>query len=396
MAHQLLEGEILQNADGDDPDLNQSFYDFIDQVKSEANSGGSIAVFEVPRDANGNARPNTLNKPKLFTVPVGSCTFDDICDRVLKEFVEPGQSILIQLLGRKDGKRGHLLNQLIPLRRGKASASSDGTTSGDIERLMRVMNEQRARDLADMRLMVENARPPQVDPLAQSLAITEKLTAMAVAMSGRGGAVPGIAGVANNPQSMMEQMMALMMTTMMKKFMNGFDGGNEKPADNNSWLKDIAELAKPLLEAKTVAEKAALVREQRMLQHEKAAPPAPAVPAPTSDTPNKPPAAGQEENDMKLLAMLIEMLPMLIDNVVTKDGDPVATAKLLMDGISEEDTALNDALYQLIQSPPAEFNAKLCLADKRAAQHIEWFEAMRGAMLTAFDPDTRTPAGSAA
>src|SRR3972149_12088220 len=89
----LLEAELLESAYGNDPDLNAAFYDFIDQVKTEANSGGSIAVFEVPRDANGNARPNTLNKPKLFTVPVGSCTFDDICDRVLREFVEPGQSI---------------------------------------------------------------------------------------------------------------------------------------------------------------------------------------------------------------------------------------------------------------------------------------------------------------
>jgi hypothetical protein len=387
VAHQLLEGEIIQGGD-DDPDLNASFYDFIDQVKSEANSGGSIAVFEVPRDANGNARPNTLNKPKLFTVPVGSCTFDDICDRVLKEFVEPGQSILIQLLGRKDGKRGHLLNQLIPLRRGKATSASDGTTSGDIERLMRVMNEQRQRDLADMRSMIENVRPPQIDPLAQSLAITEKLTAMAVAMSGRSGAV-GVAGVPNNPQGMMEQMMALMMTTMMKKFMSGMDGEKEKSADN-SWLKDIAELAKPLLEAKAVSEKTALVREQRMLRHEASAP----APAPTESnaaTPKTPGPSTTEENDMKLIAMLTEFLPMLIDNFALKGAEAGDVSKLTLDNLPEEDVGLNDALYQLIQSEPAEFLAKLATMDARVKDHAEWFEEYRQALLAAFDPDERVP-----
>ena len=385
----LLEGEILENADGNDPDLNAAFYDFIDQVKAEANSGGSIAVFQVPVDANGNARPNTLNKPKLFTVPVGSCTFDDICDRVLKEFVEPGGSILIQLLGRKDGKRGNLLNQLIPLRRGKAAdAKSDGSTAGDIERLMRLMDERIARSNAETRELLAQAfnNRPTVDPLTQALAISEKITAMSIAA--RGGQV---AGAPNNPQSMMEQMMTLMMTSMMKKFMSGMDGGNEKPADNNSWLKDIAELAKPLLEAKAVSEKAALVREQRMLAHERTAtPPAPASVESNAGAP-KTPEQIKEENQMKLIAMMSEFLPMLIDNFAAKDANPADVSKLTLDNLPEEDSGLNDALYQMIQSEPAEFLAKLATMDARVKGHAEWFEAYRVALLGAFDPDTRVP-----
>ena len=94
---------------------------------------------------------------------------------------------------------------------------------------------------------------------------------------------------------------------------------------------------------------------------------------------------------MKLFALLNAALPMLIDNVVKQDGDPVATAKLLLDEIPEDEAGLNDALYQLVQSPPQEFLDKLALADKRVREYAEWFEKLRAALLTEFDPDIRVP-----
>ena len=384
----IIEAEYIQAGGADDPDLNQAFYDFADQIKSEANSGGSIAVFEVPVDANGTPRPTTYNKTKLFTVPVGSASLDDICDRVLREFVEPGGKIMVQLLARKDGERGVKLNRMIPLRRGKldTSGKSDGSTAGDIERLMRMMDERRARDLADMRTLIEQNRAPVVDPLAQSLAITEKLTNMAVAM--RSGQVSGGAP-ANDPNAVMQQMMAMMMTGMMKKFMAGMDGSEKAAPENTNWLKDIVALAQPLLAAKAAQEQKEAAREQRMLVHERAAPQPPASVESDASAPKT--STEKEKNDMKLIAMLSKFLPVLIDNFAAKDADPADVAKLTMDNLPEDDAGMNDALYQLIQSPADEFLAKLATMDARVKNHAAWMEEFRVALLAAFEPDERIP-----
>jgi hypothetical protein len=188
----------------------------------------------------------------------------------------------------------------------------------------------------------------------------------------------------------MNQMMVMMMTAMMKNFMKGFGGEKEKSAENTSWMADIVALAKPLLEAKAVSEKTALVREQRMLRHEAQAPTAsaPAGAESNAATP-KTPAQQKEENDMKLIAMLTEFLPMLIDNFAAKDANPADVSKLTMDNLPEDDTGLNDALYQMIQSEPKEFLAKLATMDARVKEHAEWFEKYRVALLAAFDPDAR-------
>lgn len=398
----ILDGELIESADSLDPDLNQAFYDFIDQVKSEANSGGSIAVFEVPRDANGNARPNTLNKPKLFTVPVGSMTFDDICDRVLREFVEPGGSILIQLLGRKDGKRGNLLNQLIPLRRGKASENkTDGSTAGDIERLMRMMDERVARQSAEMRALLEQNRAPIIDPLAQSLAITKQLTEMAVAMSG--GRAPGgsPAAQAADPNSMMNQMMQMMMTRMMKKFFDNEDGG-ERANPTAGILENIRAIAVPLLEGRNTEQQRALIAEKRMLAHQPPAaghaPKAPTAESPAVQTPVtpteenlNPPSAG--EMNVKLMSLLKEALPTLI-SIAGTNADPEATARLALKELPESDQELNDAFYALVQEK--DFLAQLAVINADVNQHAQWFEEFRAALELEFDPDKLTPAAASA
>jgi hypothetical protein len=99
----------------------------------------------------------------------------------------------------------------------------------------------------------------------------------------------------------------------------------------------------------------------------------------------------QEQNDMKLLAVLQTGLPDIITHGPEKKSDPVMLAKLVMDGLPEDDAGLNDAFYQLIQSPAEEFLAKLAIVDARAREHAVWFESFRVALLGEFEPDERVP-----
>lgn len=392
----IVDGEFIEGATTtDDPDLNQAFWDFRNAIEQEANAGGSIAVFEVPTDAVGAPRPTSIQRPKLFTVPVGSFTLDDICDRVLREFVEPGGKIMIQLLARKDGERGIKMNKLVSLRRGRESAQPQGA-SGEIAQLMRVMNEQRAQDRADMQRMLEQVsanRGPPVDPMQQAMALTATITNLATGIVAKAAPAP------TAPAESMVQSMTAMLGLM--KMMREFSGDGAPKQDASSGiLENIRALAAPLLTAKATQEERALVHEKRMLMHERSNPPAPVTPA---EEPQKTefqptaapsaPSAAKDEAKMKLLAVLKEGLPMIVSLAKgPKPADPAETAKLVLKNLPEDEQALNDAFYALVQDPPAEFLGQLAVVCPEVREHAEWFEAFRQALLVEFDPDKLTPA----
>lgn len=368
------EGEYVEAGGADDPDLNQAFWDFAEQIKSEANAGGSIAVFEVPTDVNGTPRPNTKHKPKLFTVPVGSCTLDDICDRVLREFVEPGGKIMIQILARKDGVAGVMLNRLVPLRRGKTETpgASNGTMTGDVAAMLRMMNEQRNQDRAEMRELLATRGAPLVDPMAQALAITQTITGLASGLVNKN-AAPAPA------ESMVASMTAML---GLMKMMKGFIGGDAEPKNESAGiLENIRAIAAPLLSARAAEQERALVAEKRMLAHERP-PPAPQAPvAKQTTTAAKTPS---EESKMKLMAMLKETLPFLVEIAINK-SDPADTARMALKEIPEDDHDLSDALYALTQEDDC--LKQMAVLEPRVMEHRDWFEKFRVALRDEFDPD---------
>jgi len=386
VATQILEGTLIENEDQTDPDLNQAFWEFADQIKAEANASGSIAVFEVPVDANGTPRPNTYKRTKLFTVPVGTFTLDDICDRVLKEFVEPGGRIMIQLMARKDGAPGIKLNRMIPLRRGRATETPQETgTAAEIAKLMRVMNEERARDREQMREILLSTQRPQVDTLDQGLKIAERITALSAAANA--GRIPGAQAPAGDPSSIMNNLMGLMLTKMFEKMFRDQERPAAPASSDNNILGGLVELAKPLLEAHAAEKKESAARASMALTHQRQAPEAPQAAAPSQDPPKDTPPPTKETGEMKLHAVLTEGVPQILAVGPIPKNDPALVAKLVMDEFPEEDTELNAALYQLIQSPGPEFLQKLALFDKRVLDFPEWFEAFAVALNAEFDPD---------
>jgi len=386
----FLEGEVIEAVSADDPDLNAAFWEFRNAIEQEANAGGKIAVFEVPVDSTGMARPTTYQRAKLFTVPVGAVTIDDICDRVLRDYVKPGEKMLIQLLARKDGEAGIKMNKLITLR-APAMASGPQGASGEIAQLMRVMNEQRAQDRADMQRMLEQvagARGPAVDPMQQAMALTTTITNLATGIVSKTNAAPPA------PAESMVQSMTAMLGLM--KMLREFSGKDEPKRDASSGiLENIRALAAPLLAAKATQEERALVHEKRLLAHERQNPPA-APDATKTETATGPqaPSAVKGVNDpkdevkMKLLAVLKEGLPMIVSLASgPKPADPCETAKLVLKNLPEDEQALNDAFYALVQDPPKEFLAQLAVVCPEVVNHPEWFEAFRQALLIEFDPD---------
>lgn len=372
MAIQVIEGEIIENGSADDPDLNKAWFDFTDQVNAEANSTGSIAVFEVPSEA-GVARPKTLNKTRLFTCAVGTVTLDDICDRVIREYMKPGEKWFIQLYGTMSGRKGVMLNRIIPLRKPHDTRGEDTPT---IERLFKLMNEQNERNRADMRSLVESmaqrqlttvSQAPAVDPLAFGMQLAEKLSVMAANMARPAGPVV-------DPMQQMMTMMTMMET--FKKFLR--DGEVPAKADNGEGLaailREVGGIARPFLLAH-------LKEKENQAAQLKLAAPARA-PEPVRNQPT--PAQPEESPHMRLMIQLKEAIPYIIE-MAEKNANPGDCAKLALTSMPEDDQALNDALYALVSADDCV--KQLAALDARVTAHAEWFEKFRVAVRDEFDPD---------
>lgn len=391
----VIEGTVLTADEQNDPDLNAAWFDFREQLEKEANSSGSIAVFEIPIDSQGNPRPKTLNKTKLFTTPVGTATLDDICDRVMREFMEPGGRLTVQLLGTIEGHRGIKLNKIISLRRAKETKDEpDSNSLAGLLKIIQETNEATRREMRTMMSEVLAARTaqPQQNPFEFGLALAERLSTIAGGMA-RGGAP----AVQSNDwtQNMMQTMQ--MMTMMRKFFGDGErDGKKESPTDPSQFLsiiKEVRELAAPLLQAHVADSAAKALREKRLLQHETATADPPAAVSPTSEPPPDSPAADSahmpdtapidEVSRMRLLGEFKLALPMLCD-MAERGADIKQTVSLALSAMPD-DQALNDALFHFVSEEDCV--SKLIAMEPRVEKSREWFEKFRVELRAEFEPD---------
>lgn len=389
----VVEGEIETVADQSDPDLNAAWWAFRDQIDQEANSGGSISVFEVPVDANGVPRPRTQMKTKLFSVPVGALSFDDVLDRVIKGFMEPGAIMTVQIMGRIDGQRGLAMNKMVRLRREKETAVIPA--QGEMAQVLRALMEQGSRDRAETRALMETIlnrqhATPAIDPLS----MMEKMANVAAILKGNP-AAPGAALGSNGvPADPMQAMTHMMMTMMFKKFFSDMDkGGGAAPAasanggDLKEIISGIASVAAPWVQKLAADSQANVLRERRALGHtpEPVAQPAQSTHGETTqDTTQEAQTRSPEEAKMELLKQLKEGLPNLCEMAANKSK--VADVVKLVCASMPEDAALDDALYTLLSDDGCV--DQLIAIEPRVANFPEWFEEFRQGMLTEFNPDT--------
>lgn len=407
----IIDGEIVERLDADDPDLNASWFKFIDALDQEAGAGGSISVYEVPVDEKGIARGKTLRKTKLFSAPIGLVTLDDICDRVVKDYMTPGQCMTIQLLGTHDGRQGIRLNRMISLRKAFNEVPKGQELGGEVGAILREMREERARDRLDMQRLLSTIaenRTPQLDPFTLVSKVTELAKAMMPAPPAVQSVIPGV-----TPGSPMGQMVEMFATMKAMQEFFGKEKAAEAVTDKGESLGDILgkvrDIAVPLIAASN--RNAGLQPRQRLPAPasdlvmrdpppETSLPPAPpAEPeivltpdeTPVTDGPNEEtktetPASAGEEHEMKLLAELAQLLPLLID-MAKKNGDAAEVAKMIL-GAMPDDPAYNDALFDFVQDENCV--GRLALLNSEVEPHREWFTKLRAAMLAEFEPDAPT------
>lgn len=397
----------------DDDDILNAFDNWVDGLK-DSESPGHIRAFRVPLDSQGNASHSASGQVRLGTWPVDQFTFDTLCDKIVKEFMLPTESMMaVRLIGTLAGKSGVRFNKLVTLQRpnilaGPAALPKDGVA--EIMRAVQESNERMVRMIAEMRGPQTGAPAGGGDELMRTVAmmqalnkpVTDMMGPMLAALAGR---PVGAGGGGGSMREMLETMM------MFDKFV-GRRGGGGAPAEPD-WMRmttAVAGVAKPLLEL-AVANAATGTRTRKALPNPNAPQTAPVRPASAQPTPQPAPAqpaqpaqpvghdlskpsplpagslapngpditAPSDPEAQNMFAEMKKQIDALVE-VARGGSDPVAVADLFFE---QSMGPLNDDEYSKLAGyiESERFMSTLAIYNGSVKEHTVWFEAMRAQLV---------------
>lgn len=418
---QVFEAVAVGSAEQSYEDDVQAAFDQWRSGLEDSESPGSIRVFRVPLDAQGVASHSASGQIRLGTWPVDQYTFDTLCDKMVKEFMLPTESMMaVRLIGTMTGKAGVRFNKIVVLQRPNTllGPAAGGTLAKDgVSEIMRAMQESNA---AMFRMIQEmKGVTPATDGsggMTQMMQTVAMLQAMNKPMTDMMG--PMMAALAGRPLpgtstggGMRETIETMM---LLDKFMGrrGGGGGNPEP----DWMRvttAVAGVAKPLLElavanqaqgARTRKPQAAPARIAAPVQAApmQAAPTPPAQPVtPTIHTapgvdlsqpsalpagslsPTGPdinaPSSHLPPEGQNMFAEMKKQIDALVE-VARGGADPVQVGDLFFDqsmgALSDEDYG---KLAAFIETDG--FLKSLSIYNSQANEHAEWFGKLRAQLV---------------
>lgn len=252
----VRQGRIIDVLPGGDEapyedDVEAAFYEWKKSF-DDSESPGTIRAFRIPHDEQGRAGHSSGNQIRLGMWPVDQYDFDTLCDKLKREYMPPGDTLMVvRLIGTLSGKSGVRFNKLVTLQRANAPDTPGGTPKNEFadvmrqmqdsnERMMRLFQEMRGPGPADGN---SGGMPAMMQTVAMMRVLTEPMTQMMGPMMA---ALAGRPVPPSVPGSSIKELMETMM--LMDKFMSRRGGGGSEEPD---WMKltgAVAGVAKPLLE----------------------------------------------------------------------------------------------------------------------------------------------------
>lgn len=390
----------------------------------DSESPGSVRVFRVPLDAQGNASHSASGQIRLGTWPVDQYTFDTLCDKCVKEFMLPAESMMaVRLIGTMTGKSGVRFNKIVVLQRPNTLAPPPAVGKDGVSEIMRAIQESNA---AMFRMIQEmKGVTPATDggssmhQMMQTVAMMQALNKpmsdmmgpMLAALAGR--PLPGAA-----PGSMKETIETMM---LLDKFMGRRGGGGSVEPDWMKMTTAVAGVAKPLLEMavanqtqstrtrKTLAAptpqaapipQAAPVQPVHVarptyndpngnptpppagvdLSQPSALPPGSLSPGPNIGVPSTHiPAGGTPQETQNMFAEMKRQIDALVD--VARNGtDPVAVADMFYDQTMAD---MEDDDYSKLAGfvESEKFMGSIAIYNAKVHEHTEWFAKLRAQLV---------------
>jgi len=394
----VMEGDPFSSINSD-ADIDEAFID-MQQAFQKAQQPGTLRVYKVPIDENGNALPKAQGQVYLASYAIDQYSYDELLAVIKSRFMKPGEEITVRVCASRPGVRGFVINRMITIsREAEPDANAPNAAFGQLGDVLRLMQENTQRNSE----MMERILTPRSDGVAPTVPKRDGVdTAIALMGALTPLLTPLIAGMMNRPKQQSDLGGMIDAVVKLKGLATGeVQGGND---DDNSTIGLVKALGPGVINAFTEIAKRQPVQAggfpNPVPPRAIAAPRPVAIPAqrpplePVSSPPSAPPIQQPVQNDQPIseanpmLKLLKEQLAELIS--LAESGTPAdAAAKLAATLIPAQ---YDDQLLALIETPEA-FKSVLVL-DPRTSAHAEWLETWRVTLLAEFEAPAEGETGT--
>lgn len=370
-----------------DRDAEDAWNDWQEALKT-SEASGLIHAHRLPADSDGNP---LQGKGARFS-HLGSWdhqlySFEELVEKLRRDFVKPGERAHIKLTGMVKGKRGSMFSQIVTIE--KAAAAPDGGES--VSQLFRLMQEGQERNAQMLREIIRPSDVTGNQPVQSSKAITEVAKEwLAILAPIVGPIATAIITRPARPKSDLSELVAAM--SQMRDFMQG--KSDDTPEDSGtltaiikSVLPALPDLAKVLASnTRPAAAPARVALPSPVVRESIPTPAAPSNPIPNREI-SGPTMAVQSQPQGVSNEMLAQIKPHLeeLAALAEQKQDPKEVAKLLLSMLPE---SVVDVLDNLVQAPEA--FARLALLSPKVRLHAQWFEELRQALDAELQEDDST------
>ncbi len=364
----LVPSDDAQPTFGGDADTEQAWNGWFDAIQN-AEGQGKIRVYKVPTNEDGSPNLTSKGQIQMLTAPHDQYNFDELCNIIRKDYMEPGETICVRMMGFREGVKGFEFNRIIMLKRGRSQAPAEQANSqlGEILRAMQTSQESNAALMREM--LTPREQPPQksgLETLAQTAGIIGPLV------------IPLIAAWIAKPAVKPTNDLGMLMDAMLK--LKDITSGNTQSenGEDNSMLGIIKAVAPTGLQLLNT-----LASQQRQIapvRQQTIAPKIPQIAPPVAvstndvsaklDTIDTPP---QTSEIPPMIAKLKDMLAELITLCDAKQT-PADVAELTLSMLTEEYDA---PLFELVSDVDKFGKLKMLNSGIATPERAPWFEQLR-------------------
>src|SRR4051812_21619427 len=90
---------------GGDADTEQAWNGWFEAIQN-SESQGKIRVAKVPTNEDGSPNLTSKGQVQLLTAPHDQYNFDELCNIIRKDHMEPGETMCVRIMGFRDGVKG--------------------------------------------------------------------------------------------------------------------------------------------------------------------------------------------------------------------------------------------------------------------------------------------------
>jgi len=388
---------------GNDADTEQAWNGWFEAIQN-SESQGKIRVAKVPTNEDGAPNLTSKGQIQLLAVPHDQYNFDELCNVIRKDFMEPGETMCVRIMGFREGVKGFEFNRIMMLKRSKSQAPQEQANSqlGEILRAMQASQESNAT------LMREMLTPREVVPKTSAMEMFAQVAGIIGPIAG-----PIIAAWVAKPSAKPTNDLSTMIDAMMK--LKDITTGNtqNENGDDNSMLGIVKAVAPAGLQLLNT-----LASQQRQGHNQVGQIPVarqvPRLPAATTPGANSVPSATVSTNDVvqtnmpiqqyttdeqereihtpteapPMIAKLKEMLGELVTLCDAKQT-PADVAELTLSMLPEE---YDDPLFELVSDENKFAKLKMLNAGIATPERAPWFEQLRQELFNRMAEPVEPPA----